>query len=506
MHSIIFANGEHGYAFYGESNGFPDAYKSPLKALFSKQHILKQTGSYHSNYGIRYAPFEDMYLLSFVIHDCCHEAEERRMFASANFLFTDEEMDTALRNPRSFLEQTIASGLTYLTDNRYIIEDVTPPSVMRFPRTADEECAMFTAAHRATADRDNPIVYIGASLPQALSSVVWLLSSLPRWLKKQVSYYVGAETMSESFGIDLVFMPSDTLTHTLKYAAYDGAPAGAKLFVLNGSIQQTSSVRVKRTVSPPAQAYAALSEDGRECLKRLFFSSDDATLFWQSTERLLANGTVGFFDAELLKDLGDEWFTGAIQGELVPKDALQQLLAFPQLYMYPRVQAQLEQLFPAPSPDTVAIPSPPPTFPADPASVSPPDAEDVLRDIYASDEDRTDLSKSDTSDIADEHAEGKQPDPTDAAHRRPRRRRSSAVNAADVVIFVLCACLLSLTINAGLFVIGVDFLSVDAQTGGMSLRLTPIGLAAELLIASLVNMPIGYCIIRTIRNYTKHHK
>jgi len=218
MKAVIYANRERGYDFYESTPGFPDGYRSAVRAVCGA--LAEPDGLSSDTACLRWAPLDGSAGLLSVIFRFPHgNADQRRGHnAAVNFLLDQEEADRFFAAPLSLrqeaalrLAMALCSLRGQLPDDDELSSRLLVPFTGRRkpdPPERKAEMLMLSAAFRADGGQQFYLACDeeGESL---LESVLW---AIPPRLRRTVSFHTGILSAAESKGICLNLCTPETLS------------------------------------------------------------------------------------------------------------------------------------------------------------------------------------------------------------------------------------------------------------------------------------------------------
>ncbi|MBO5232560.1 MAG: hypothetical protein J6B88_08065 [Clostridia bacterium] len=323
---IIYSNGKNGYGLYCAHPRFPKEYMQPVEDLFTKTGIVGPSTEKNGRRCYRFAPLGNGYLFSVIYKDCTSADETRRFFAAVNWLFTAEDADEFFKEDvAEHIATKIKESDAVMYGNGYDFPKLEQPiDCQPLDTTENEKRALITSAYFATkaAIEKNGLlgaqVFFGDSTEQCLfGKLFYIINSLPKPMRKLLSFHIGASAARETFGVALSLMLNDVLEVITATGNYDGAMAVKKLCFLRNEFSLTSKL------PPVADAYIKLSEEKRNTLLTLFNNSDNYAGYWQYLLSVAEKGLLK--PLELATAIGEQALLLAIEKERFNEEQILEL-------------------------------------------------------------------------------------------------------------------------------------------------------------------------------------
>ena len=298
----------------------------PVEDLFTKTGIVGPSTEKNGRRCYRFAPLGNGYLFSVIYKDCTSADETRRFFAAVNWLFTAEDADEFFKEDvAEHIATKIKESDAVMYGNGYDFPKLEQPiDCQPLDTTENEKRALITSAYFATkaAIEKNGLlgaqVFFGDSTEQCLfGKLFYIINSLPKPMRKLLSFHIGASAARETFGVALSLMLNDVLEVITATGNYDGAMAVKKLCFLRNEFSLTSKL------PPVADAYIKLSEEKRNTLLTLFNNSDNYAGYWQYLLSVAEKGLLK--PLELATAIGEQALLLAIEKERFNEEQILEL-------------------------------------------------------------------------------------------------------------------------------------------------------------------------------------
>lgn len=303
MDYIIYSAGARGFSFYNSSTDFPEAYMRDLTYLYEHSRIVESASEYTTR-GVRFAPLQDKYVLSVLYRKCFAPEESRLVIAGLNWILEPKEVDNLFSNDiADNFNKLFEKSDKFLLDNGYQFE--LSPDDLQYVSSDFSNDKMRTllssviATYESMPSNDAQVFVGCKEMGEAYESLFWLLNQLPVSLKKDISFYVGAVTGSETQDVALVLM-KDTLLGKIASNGYSGTVPKKKIAFNRGDIVSA--------VTPPEQTstFLCLSDKEKALLKKIFEESNNVNAFWKCVNCIEGLGKSSRGNIDFLLALGDE--------------------------------------------------------------------------------------------------------------------------------------------------------------------------------------------------------
>ncbi len=343
---IVYSGGANGYGLYDSHPNFPEEYRESVENLYVKQRIVATDNSEEEPFCYRFAPLKDRYLLSIIYKTCACDGEHRPFYATVNWLFTAKEIDVFWeKNPEQNIATAIQKSDEVLIGMGYRFPERQPINAEEDKTiTENTRSALLTAAHQSlSAFSENrelsAQVFLGRAEEDDLFSPIFaLLNTLPKYLRRHISFHIGAIAAEETKGVSLAITYNKYFELMSAKGNYNGSMAVRKIILIGDTFSAFS------TVSSVATAYAQLSDDEKCRMEKLFSYSDNAEGYWKYILAVSNKNDEQISGAELALLIGEQGFLRIIEtGVLSDKELLEIYAEKKKLAACPKLLEALEK-------------------------------------------------------------------------------------------------------------------------------------------------------------------
>ncbi len=308
MDYIVYSSGVNGYAFYEESENFPKNIKTNLEQLYTKTMLMNPCETF--SVGVRFAPVNDSFVLSVFFKGIMSQNEQRYHSAVVSWILSENEADSLLgKNRFTQFSTLIKNSRTLLENTGYSI----PESDMlndsdNTEITTDKIRCLYSAlifSNRAFSSSGYTLsnqVFMGIDSKNEgfFDALFVFLKTLPSKLRKTISFYIGACSAGDSYGVALTVFDDDVLSAIRSNNDFAGAMPLQKLIYSQGSLA-SSFVSCKE-----ADIFLNLNNVDLEFLTTVYKNSTDFESFLACADKIKGMGIEFSQDFELLNILGDK--------------------------------------------------------------------------------------------------------------------------------------------------------------------------------------------------------
>lgn len=307
MDYIVYSSGVNGYAFYEESENFPKNIKSALEELYTKTMLMNPCEAF--SVGVRFAPVKDSFVLSVFFKGIMSQNEQRSHSAVISWVLSGPEADSLLgKNRLTQFSTLIKNSKALLESAGYSIPEFDIPSSSdNTDINSDKIRCLYSSlifSNRAFCDVGYNLsnqVFMGIDSKKEgfFDALFVFLKTLPSKFRKTLSFYVGACSAGDSYGVALTVFDDGVLSLIRSNNDFSGAMPLQKLIYSQGSLA-SSFVSCKE-----ADIFLSLNNVDLEFLATVFKNSTDFERFLACAHKIKGMGVEFSQDFELLSILGD---------------------------------------------------------------------------------------------------------------------------------------------------------------------------------------------------------
>lgn len=315
MNYIVYSSGVNGYAFYEESENFPENIKTALEVLYTKSTLMNPCRNF--SVGVRFAPVKDRFVLSVFFKGIMSESEQRSHSAVVSWVLSSAEADSLLgKNRLTQFSTLIKNSRTLLQNSGYSIPEINILNSSDCTEiNSDKVRSLYSAlifSSRAFNDNGYSLsnqVFMGIDSKREgfFDALFVFLEGLPSKFRKLLSFYAGAGNAGDSYGVALSVFDDGVLSSIRSNNDFSGAMPLQKLIYSEGSLA-SSFVSCKE-----ADIFLGLNNVDLEFLATVFSSSTDFEKYLACAHKIKGLGVEFSQDFELLSILGDSLSLVALQ-------------------------------------------------------------------------------------------------------------------------------------------------------------------------------------------------
>ena len=317
--------GTGGYGVQDAHPTVPTEHINLINDMYTSRKLANTKVVNHTHPCYRFVLLADKYVFSAIYKKCNSQSESRFIYAAVNWLFSADEADQLMSGSKEELAEKFSHYINrseeILKSNQYHLRQtaIYPQTQSTMLSSDNLQKALTSATYYATKSRGktnnlDAQVFVGCKEENHLFNVLLnFIFDCPEKMRKYLSFQIGFEAASETYGSSLAITYDDTLKNL---HSTDDTMAIKQIYLVDNKFP---------FLRPPKIADARLIIDHQKLntIKLMFNSTDDSLRYWDFIERLASNNMPT--GAELALLLGEEIFINLLEKSCLDVPTIKQI-------------------------------------------------------------------------------------------------------------------------------------------------------------------------------------